>query len=232
MWHRFWWCLAALLPALHANLSANSSPTSNRSTCILCLWDISIPPVFSMRWSFFQPQQSITGSAEWQTTDPISPLLLCPDTQPHPENIRTYRYIYLFTNSIHCTLFCSPENKINMFTHQSVHAQSCGGSTSPWQHTLDTQCTCRSSRQSPWQRLRSTKRIWTWAPGRKSSPERTSSWTDEQSRADVKGGGGARERVSEWVFGSTSGSMRSEASSWVSSGGSEGHRPGSQTGNT
>lgn len=126
MWRRFWWCLAALLPALHANLSANSSPTSNRSTCILCLWDISIPPVFSMRWSFFQPQQSITGSAEWQTTDPISPLLLCPDTQPHPENIRTYRYIYLFTNSIHCTLFCSPENKINMLTrNRHVYTPVC-----------------------------------------------------------------------------------------------------------
>lgn len=83
-----------------------------------------------------------------------------------------------------------------MFTHQSVHAQSCRGSTSPWQHTLDTQCTCRSSRQSPWQRLRSTKRIWTWAPGRKSSPERTSSWTDEQSRRQ---GGGEREREWEWV---------------------------------
>lgn len=119
-----------------------------------------------------------------------------------------------------------------MFTHQSVHAQSCGGSTSPWQHTLDTQCTCRSSRQSPWQRLRSTKRIWTWAPGRKSSPERTSSWTDEQSRRQGGRGERERERESEWVFGSTSGSMRSEASSWVSSGGSEGHRPGSQTGNT
>ena len=54
---------------------------------------------------------------------------------------------------------------------------------SPWQRTRGTQCTCRSSRRSPWQQLRSTKRIWTWAPGRSSSPKMTRSWTHQRHKS-------------------------------------------------
>lgn len=136
----------------------------------------SLPPVFGVRRSFLQPQEGIPGGAEWETADPIPPLLLRSDTHTQIYNIYAICSMHNLTSpDTHTHKTHSETHAAILTTHatrdRAAHAlfYTWGGKEggiSPWQLTRGTQCTCRSCRRSPWQRLRSTKRIWTWVPGR------------------------------------------------------------------